>query len=136
MESVFCTTLASDFLGACVYDWTSLAVGLDKLVSASPWSGANSAHWKTLPKLSNNDQMERARVIVKDVVSFLTVKGKEAENSACISLDYYSSLCEAIILECDDHDAFMQLVKKLMSAGTELNAIALDYRTRAEVSDL
>ena len=136
MKSAFHNTLALDFLGACVYDWTSLAIVLDKLVSASPWSEANSAHWKTLPEISNNDQMERARIIVKDVRSFLTAKGEEAGNSAWIGLDHYNILCKAIILDCDNHDAFIRLVKALKSAGTEHNAIAFDYRTRAEVSEL
>ncbi|KAF2096238.1 HET-domain-containing protein [Rhizodiscina lignyota] len=138
MNNIFLHTVAVDFIGACVFDWENLEFVLDRLTSASPWSEAISEHWQAMPELPSSDQTERARILIKRVRSFLTEIKETTKNSAAAwgGLYHYNGLCNAILLDCDNHAAFMRLIGALKAAGTELNEIAFDYRTRAEVDEL
>jgi len=130
MDGAFRNTLAVEFIGRCVLTWKWLSSILDRLASASLWSEADSTYWQAMP--SSSDQMERARFMTKNVLSFLADTGETVRSN----MDHYWGLCSAILLDCDDHAAFTRVVAALKFASIELHSIAFDYRTRAKVAEL
>ncbi|KAM6523092.1 hypothetical protein FSOLCH5_003711 [Fusarium solani] len=136
MDRIFRSALAMDFIGACVFDWRNLEFVLDRLANASAWSEPDSPHWQYIPDISiTNNRMEHARVLKRNVRSFLTNIRKAAGCSAWGGLLYYSGLCNAILLDCVEHSDFKRVVAALKTAATDLNYITFDYRTHAEVAE-
>ncbi|KAH7115363.1 heterokaryon incompatibility protein-domain-containing protein [Dactylonectria estremocensis] len=136
MDGVFRNALDVDFIGACMFDWTNLAFVLDRLANASAWSEPNSPHWQYIPEISITDnRMEHARILIRNVRSFLTNIRQAVGCSAWGGLLYYSGLCNAILLDCVKHSDFKRVVAALKAAATELNYITFDYWTHAEVAE-
>src|SRR6266566_3562747 len=122
MDRIFRNTLAVDFTGVCVFDWTNLGSILDRFATSSLWFDPQSPHWQSFPELSDTvGRMEHARSFMRNVGSFFTDSEQAPGNRSWGGLSYYTGFCNAILLDCVNHAGFQRVVAALQSAGAELN---------------
>jgi hypothetical protein len=148
MVDIFRETLGADFIGASVIYSELLEVVLDRLASASPWSEAT--YWSSWSDPASYEEMSRARsrprnVYGVDITKEARIRTREVQ-AFLASIDDalngwgtmrpYTGLCCAILLDCDNLEAFKRKVTKLKKVAKDLNDISNDYRTRAEVREL
>lgn len=139
MSNTFRKILATDFLGACIFNWQSLSHVLLHLTTTSQWSQPDSIYWELIasPFMQSNPDMVRIRTT--GVCSFLkrifTVE-PTPETVSRTDLYDFIPLCTAILLDSDNHTSFMRLVKALRGAGQIIVDIASTPQIQTLVEQL
>ncbi|KAF5710299.1 hypothetical protein FMUND_9585 [Fusarium mundagurra] len=121
MSNTFCNTMASFFIGACIFDWDHLSIVLDRFPGAPMWSQTNNDYWENTV---GADDAHRAAAIASAVGSYIGHIVNVVMLTNWGNPGHYRAFCTLILLDCDSHASISSLVRKLRDTAVKLREIA------------
>ncbi|RKK19471.1 hypothetical protein BFJ66_g11541 [Fusarium oxysporum f. sp. cepae] len=133
MSNTFCKTMASFFIGACIFDWDHLSILLDRFPGAPMWSQTNNDYWFNTV---GADDAHRAAVTASAVGSYITHILHVIIQTNWGASWHYQTFCTLILLDCDSHASIAPLVTKLRDAAVKLREIAFGPQMERQLQEL
>lgn len=133
MSNTFCKTMASFFIGACIFDWDHLRILLDHFPGAPMWSQTNNDYWENTV---GADDAHRAAATASAVGSYIAHILHVVVQTNWGASWHYKTFCTLILLDCDNHASIAPLVTKLRDAAVKLREIAFAPHMERQVKEL